>query len=119
MTAAVLPVAFVLDMGEGDVDNIYDMLVIQRIKYVFSVAAALYQPFVLEEAKLVGDRRFCHIKGGCYIVYAQFICGNSTEYFHSGFVAYNLKEGCGLGYKFLGLVFHGFTPSDCCRAIFR
>ena len=46
MAAAVLPVSFVFDMGEGDVDKIYDMLVIQRIEYVFPVTAAFYQPFV-------------------------------------------------------------------------
>ena len=101
MAAAVLPVSFVLDMGEGDVDDIYDMLVIQRIEYVFSVTAALYQPFVFEEAKLVGDRRFCHIKGRCDVVYAKLVRRNGTEYFHSGFVADNLKEGCGLGDQFL------------------
>ena len=78
MAAAAFSVGFVLDMGEGNVDNIYDMLVIQRIEYVFSVTAALNKPFVFQEAKLVGDRRFCHIKGGRYIVYAQFICGNGA-----------------------------------------
>ena len=78
MAAAVLPVSFVLDMGEGDVDDIYDMLVIQRIEYVFSVTAALYQPFVFEEAKLVGDRRFSHIKGGGDVVYAKLVRGDGT-----------------------------------------
>ena len=78
MAAAAFSVGFVLDMGEGNVDNIYDMLVIQRIEYVFSVTAALYQPFVFEQAKLVGDRRFCHIKGGGDVVYAKLVRRNGT-----------------------------------------
>ena len=100
MAAAVLPVSFVLDVGESDVDDIYDMLVIQRIEYVFSVTAALYQPFVFEQAKLVGDRRFCHVESRGNVVYAKLICGYGAENLHSGFIAHHFKKCGGFGYKF-------------------
>ena len=78
VAAAVFAVGLALDVAKGDIDDIYNVLVIQRIEYVFSVTAALYQPFVFEQAKLVGDRRFCHIKGGCDVVYAKLVRGNGT-----------------------------------------
>ena len=46
MAAAAFAVRFMLNMGKGDVYDIDNMLVIQRLEYVFPVTAAFYQPFV-------------------------------------------------------------------------
>jgi hypothetical protein len=51
--AAVCAVAFMLYVDEGKVDNIYHMLVIQRVKYVLAVTAAFYEAFVFKKAELV------------------------------------------------------------------
>ena len=40
--AAAITVGFVLNVSECDINNVHDMLVIQRIEHVFAVAAALY-----------------------------------------------------------------------------
>ena len=47
VAAAVFAVGLVLDVGKGDIDAIYNVLVIQRKEYLFSVAASLNHPFVL------------------------------------------------------------------------
>lgn len=41
--AAAFSVGFVLDMDEGNVDDVHDMLVIQRIEHIFTISAALDQ----------------------------------------------------------------------------
>ena len=63
ITAAAFAVRFVLDVSEGNVDDIDNVLVIQRVKNVFAVTAALYQIFVLKKAELVRDCGFSHIQG--------------------------------------------------------
>ena len=63
MAAAAFAMRFVLDVSKGYVDNVHNMLVIQRVKNVFAVTAALYQTFVLKEAELVGNCGFGHVQG--------------------------------------------------------
>ena len=53
--AAAITVGLVLDVCECNVDDIHNMLVIQRIEHVFAVTAALYKAFVFKELKLVGN----------------------------------------------------------------
>ena len=43
--AAAFPVHLVLNVDESDVDDIDDMLVIQRIKHIFTISAAFDQTF--------------------------------------------------------------------------
>ena len=63
ITAAASAVRFVLVVSEGDVDDIDNVLVIQRVKNVFAVTTALYQTFVLKKAELVGNCRLGHVQG--------------------------------------------------------
>ena len=45
--AAAGTVHLVLDVDESDVDDIDDMLVVQRIEHIFTISAAFDQPFAL------------------------------------------------------------------------
>lgn len=45
--AAAVTVHLVLDVDESDVDEIDDMLVVQRIEHIFTISAAFDQPFAL------------------------------------------------------------------------
>ena len=60
LAAAVFTVALVADVGEGDINDVDDVLVVEAVIYVFSFSACFYQPFGFEKFKLVGDCRFCH-----------------------------------------------------------
>ena len=45
--AAAGTVHLMLDVDESDVDDIDDMLVVQRIEHIFTISAAFDQPFAL------------------------------------------------------------------------
>ena len=45
--AAAGTVHLVLDVDESDVDDIDDMLVVQRIEHIFTISAAFDQTFAL------------------------------------------------------------------------
>ena len=49
VASAAFTVAFVLDVGEGDLDDVQHVLVVQRIEDVFAVAAGLDQVFVFQK----------------------------------------------------------------------
>ncbi len=69
-------VGFVGDVHEGDVEDVDDVLVVERIVYVFAFAAALHQVVVLQEFELVGDGRLRHADRVCDVVDADFFVGD-------------------------------------------
>jgi len=71
--AAAITVGFVLNVSECDINNVHNMLVIQRIEHVFAVTAALYKAFVFQKAELMGHCRLGHINCCSNIVYAELI----------------------------------------------
>ena len=42
-------VIFVRDMHESNIQNIHDMLVIERVKNIFALPAAFYEIIILEQ----------------------------------------------------------------------
>ena len=66
-------VIFVRDMHESNIQNIHDMLVVERVKNVFALPAAFYQLILLQNAKLMRNSGLCHIQSLGKIAHA-YLC---------------------------------------------
>ena len=42
-------VVFMCDMHESNIENIHDMLVVERVEYIFALPAAFYEVVILEQ----------------------------------------------------------------------
>lgn len=93
-------VIFVRDMHESNIQNIHDMLVIERVKNVFALPSAFYEVIIFEQLELVRNRGFCHIDRLSDVVDADFIISYRAKYFHSCFVAKHFEKSSGASYEF-------------------
>lgn len=93
-------VVFMCDMHESNIENIHDMLVVERVEDIFALTAAFYEVIIFEQLELVRNRGLCHVNGFSNVVDADFVIGYRTKYFHSCFVAENFKKGGGTSYEF-------------------
>ena len=88
----VFTMVFVGDMQEGNVQDVYHVLVVQGVEHVFAVPAGFHQAFFFQHAQLVGNGGLGHFHSFSDIVDAEFPGGDGTKYFHPGFVADYFKE---------------------------
>ena len=93
-------VVFVCDMHESNVENIHDMLVVERVENIFALPAAFYEVVILEQLELVGNRRLCHVNGLGDVIDADFVIGYRAKNFHPRFIAEHLKKSRGASYEF-------------------
>lgn len=91
-------VIFVRDMHESNIQNIHDMLVVERVEDIFALPAAFYEVVILEQLELVGNCRLCHVNGLCDVVDADLAVGYRAENFHPRFIAEHLKKCRGASY---------------------
>lgn len=91
---------FMRNMHESNIENIHDMLVVERVEDIFALPAAFYEVVIFEQLELVRNRGFCHIDRLGDVVDADFIISYRAKYFHSCFIAEHFKKGGGASYEF-------------------
>lgn len=93
-------VVFMSDVHESNIENIHDMLVVERVEDIFALTAAFYEVIIFEQLELVRNRGFCHIDRLSDVIDADFIISYRAKYFHSCFVAEHFEKSSGASYEF-------------------
>ena len=81
----------VMDMVKADIQNVFYMVICQRVVYHLTIPTGVHQITKPQSFQLVGDGRFGHTQQCCQITDAHLVQFQSMEYLHPGAVAKHLE----------------------------